>query len=149
MTNKKVPKSQKQYVRGIIHNLSLQRWTSQEIADFLHEKKIMIARRTVSQIRNAIEKSAEKWYIELRQSRYKYIAHFKERIDSLLSYQKQLHEIIASSKKDEVKIRAISELTTIEMNIFSLWKQLPDLDIVDKVKQDTSSSRSSKNIFNS
>ena len=116
MTNKKVPKSQKQYVRGIIHNLSLQRWTSQEIADFLHEKNIMIARRTVSQIRNAIEKSAEKWYIELKQSRYKYIAHFKERIDSLLSYQKQLHEIIASSKKDEVKIRAISELTSIEMN---------------------------------
>ena len=119
MTNRKVPKvpkSQKQYVRGIIHNLSLQRWTSQEIADFLHEKNIMIARRTVSQIRNATEKSAEKWYIELRQSRYKYIANFKERIDSLLSYQKQLHEIITSSKKDEVKIRAISELTTIEMN---------------------------------
>jgi hypothetical protein len=55
-----------------------------------------------------------------------------QRLDSLLSYQKKLHDIIAATNKDEVKIRAISELSTIEMNIFSLWKQLPNLDIVDQ-----------------
>ena len=61
----KVAKSQRQYVRGIIHNLSLQRWTSQEISDYLHdEKKIDIARSTVNSIRRQIEKQAEKWYIE-------------------------------------------------------------------------------------
>ena len=50
-------------------------------------------------------------------------------MDSLLSYQKILHDVIASTKKDEIKIRAISELTNIEMHIFNLWKQLPNLDI--------------------
>ena len=46
----------------------------------------------------------------------------------------------------KVKIRAISELTTIEMNIFSLWKQLPDLDIVDKVKQEQEATREERRV---
>jgi hypothetical protein len=31
----------------------------------------------------------------------------------------------------DIVIRAISELHRIEMSIFSLWKQLPDLEIID------------------
>ena len=56
----------------------------------------MISRSRVTQIRRSMEKQAEKWYFELRESRYKYVAMFKERIDSLFSYQKKLHEIINS-----------------------------------------------------
>ena len=75
MEHKKSSRAEKQYVRGIIHNLSLQRWTDQEIADYLlNEKKIEIARTTVNGIKNQMEKKAEKWYLELRDSRYKYIA---------------------------------------------------------------------------
>jgi hypothetical protein len=130
----KLSKSERQYVRGIIHNLSFQRWTSQEIADYLHEEKgLDIARITVNRIRNQVERQAEKWYIELRKSTFKYIAIYKERIDSLFSYQKKLHEIIKETEKDEVKLRAISELHSIEMDIFNLWKQLPNLDIVDSM----------------
>ncbi len=134
MKHRKVAKSHKHYVRGIIHNLSLQRWTDQEIADYLKEEtKIDIARSTVSKIKNQIEKQTEKWYIELRQSRYKYIAVYKERLDSLLSYQKRLHEIVAkrSEAYPEIAIRAIAELHRIEISIFNLWKQLPNLDMVD------------------
>ena len=95
MTNRKVPKSQKQYVREIIHNFSLQRWSDYEIADFLNDEKgITLSRSAVTHIRDRMEKEAEKWYFELRESRYKYVAMFKERIDSLFSYQKKLHEII-------------------------------------------------------
>ena len=137
MANKKLPKSEKQYVRGIIHNLSLQRWTDQEITDYLNtEHKTMLSRSAISHIRTQIEKSAEKWYINLKQSRYKYIANYKERLDSLLSYQRRLNEIVAATKKDEVKIRAISELHSIEKTIFDLWKQLPTLDISNQVKQE-------------
>jgi hypothetical protein len=82
-------------------------------------------------MRNHVELKAEKWYIELKQSTYKYIAIYKERIDSLFSYQKKLHEIISTTKKPKVQLRAISELHSIEMSIFSLWKQLPDLQIDD------------------
>ena len=136
MERRKVAKSEKQYLRGIIHNLSLQKWTDQDIVDYLRdEKSIDIGRSTVTKIKNQISKEAEKWYIELRQSTYKYIATYKERLDSLLSYQKKLHDIISNTKKDEVKIRAISELHSIEMDLFNLWKQLPDLDIVDQERE--------------
>ena len=84
---------------------------------------------TISKMRNQTERKAEKWYIELRNSTFKYIAIYKERIDSLFSYQKKLHEIIAATKKPEVQIRAISELHSIEMSIFNIWKQLPDLQV--------------------
>jgi len=136
----KFTKTEKQYLRGVIHNLSFQRLTDQEIVQWLHdEKQINLDRSTVSKIRNRVEQQAEKWYIELKQSRYKYIVTYKERIDSLLSYQKNLHEIISSSKKPEVQVRAISELHSIEMSIFSLWKQLPNLEMVDNGSQNNSS----------
>jgi hypothetical protein len=132
-------KAQKQYVRGLVHNLSLERLTDQEISDYLHtEKNIDLARITINGIRRSIEKQAEKWYIELRHSRYKYIASYKERIDSLLSYQKKLHQIIDFYIKPpdqmvetDTVIRAISELHKIEISIFSLWKQIPDLAIIN------------------
>lgn len=128
----KLSKTERQYVRGIIHNLSLQRWTSQEIADYLHkEKGLDIARVTVNRIRNLVEEQAAKWYVELKKSTTIYIAAYKERLDSLFSYQKKLHEIIDTTRKDEVKIRCVSELHSIEMDIFNLWKQLPNLDVPD------------------
>ena len=140
MSHNKSSKEQKQYVRAIIQNLSLQRFTDTEMVDYLSDKGIILARTTVNGIKKQIEREAEKWYIELRQSRYKYIATYKQRIDSLLSYQKKLHDIISNTKKDEVKIRAISELHSIEMDLFNLWKQLPDLDIVDQERESNSNS---------
>lgn len=95
------------------------------------EKNMKISRSTISRIINTIEESAEKWYIELRQSRYKFIATYKERLDSLLSYQKKLNEILTCTKKEETKIRAITALQSIELDIFNIFKQLPDLSIED------------------
>jgi hypothetical protein len=131
MEHKKQSKSEKQYLRGVIHNLSLQRWTDQEITDYLREKGTNIARTTVNSIKNQIEKQAENWYIELRQSRYKFVATYKERLDSLLLYQKKLNDILDSSKKEETKIKAITALQSIELDIFNIFKQLPDLRIED------------------
>jgi hypothetical protein len=139
MERRKVAKSEKQYLRGIIHNLALQKWTDQDIVNYLlEEKSIDIGRSTVTKIKNQIEHEAEKWYIELKKSTYKFVAIYKERIDSLFSYQKKLHEIINDTNKPEVQLRAISELHSIEMSIFSLWKQLPDLDIVDSPQKEES-----------
>jgi hypothetical protein len=132
MKHNKRTKAEQEYVSAMIQNLSLQRLTDQEIVDYLHnEKQIEIARSTVTNIRNRVERKASKWYQDLRASTTKYIAAYKERLDSLFKYQNKLHQIIDSTKKDEVKIRAICELHSIEMDIFNLWKQLPDLDIID------------------
>jgi hypothetical protein len=124
-------KLEREYVKAIVYNLSFQRITDQEIVQWFHdEKQIDLNRSTISKMRKQVESKAEKWYIELKRTSYKYIAAYKERLDSLFSYQKKLHEIIHATMKDEVKIRAISELHSIEMDIFNLWKQLPNLDIV-------------------
>ncbi len=150
MKHRNSTNSQKQYLRCIIHNLSLQRLTDQEIVDYLNnEKNIDIARSTVTGIKNKIEKEAEKWYIELRQSRYKFIATYKERLDSLLSYQKKLNDIISTARKPETQIRAISELHSIENSIFSLWKQLPNLTIVDsQTREDSGYNRDEQPMIN-
>ena len=142
---RKVTREHRQYVRGIIQNLSLQRWQDQEIADYLNnEKGITLSRSAVTHIRIRMERQAEKWYFELRESRYRYVAMFKERIDSLLSYQKKLHEIITSTststdaegeheQKPEVKIKAITELHAIEVTLFTMWKQLPNLYVNNNI----------------
>ena len=90
-----------------------------------------------------MERRAEKWYFELRESRYRYVAMFKERIDSLLSYQKKLHDIINISSTDveggeheqrpEAKIKAITELHAIEVTLFQMWKQLPNLYVNNNI----------------
>ncbi len=143
MRKKKVTQEQRQYIRGVIHNLALQRWQDKEIAEFLNnEKGIKLTRSSVTYIRNRMERQAEKWYFELRESRYRYVAIFKERIDSLFSYQKKLHEIIASTSTDaegeheqrpEVKIKAITELHAIEVTLFTMWKQLPNLYVNNSI----------------
>ena len=134
MKHANLSKAEKEYVRAIVHNFSLSRWTDQEIVEYLHtEKKIEIARTSVNHIRHQISKQAEKWYIELRSSTFKYIATYKERIDSLYSYQKKLHEIIAATNNKMVQIKAISELHSIELSIFGMWKQLPNLAVTDEV----------------
>ena len=132
---RRVSNSQREYIRGIIHNLSLQRWQDQEIADYLNDEKgITLSRSYVTQIRNRMERQAEKWYFELRESRYRYVAMFKERIDSLFSYQKKLHEIVKSdTEKSDVKIKAITELHSIEVTLFTMWKQLPNLYVNNSI----------------
>ena len=61
---------------------------------------------------------------------------------ALLSYQKKLHEIIASTYPDaegeheqrpEVKIKAIAELHAIEVTLFTMWKQLPNLYVNNSI----------------
>jgi DNA-directed RNA polymerase specialized sigma54-like protein len=53
MERRKVAESEKQYLRGIIHNLSLQKWTDQDIVNYLRdEKTIDIGRSTVTKIKN-------------------------------------------------------------------------------------------------
>ena len=134
--HRKLSKTEKQYLRGMIHNLSLQRWTDQEIVNYLQdEKKIEIARSTVNGIKNQIEKEARKWYLELQFSRYKYLASYKERLDSLFSYQKKLNEIIEFYIHEHVYpdtvIKAIAELHSIELSILNLLRNLPSMHLDD------------------
>ena len=65
-------KAEKQYIKGIVHNYSLQRWSDQDIVNYLREeKKIKIARSTVTTIENKVAEEAGNWYLELRESSYR------------------------------------------------------------------------------
>ena len=133
----KFTKAERQYIKGIVHNYSLQRWSDRDIVDYLHnEKKIDLTKSMISKIRNQVVEEAVDWYLELRESGSKYVAVYKERLDSLLSYQKKLHDIISVSEKPEVQVRAISELHSIEMSVFSLFKELPQFEIRPEIEQE-------------
>lgn len=59
--------------------------------------------------------------LELRESGYKSIAFYKERLHSLLFYQKKL----ANSSTPEIGVRAIAELHRIEMSLHTIFQELP------------------------
>lgn len=131
----KYTKAERQYIKGIVHNYALQRWSDQDIVDYLHtEKKIDLTKSMISKIRNQVEQQAEEWYLELKQSRYLYLAHFKERIDTLYSVEKQLWEI-ANDKHNQVVDRrgALAEIHHTEKTLSSLYdisRYLTDVGIV-------------------
>ena len=59
--------NQRQYIRGIIHNLSLQSWQDEEIADYINnEKNITLSRSAVTRIRNQNRETGRKMYFDLR-----------------------------------------------------------------------------------
>jgi maleate cis-trans isomerase len=66
----KLTKPERQYLKGIVCSLSIEKNTDQQIQEFLKEKGIEVTRSHITHIRNDIEKSAEKWYNELRSSKY-------------------------------------------------------------------------------
>jgi hypothetical protein len=130
-------KAEREYVKGIVRNLSLQRYTDREIAQWLYdEKQIPIDRSTISKIRRQAEKNASDWYLRVRGSSSKYIMIYKDRLDPLLSYQKTLHDIIKHcGKTPEIIIRSISELHRIEITLHNLMKELPGGIEVNKVEE--------------
>jgi hypothetical protein len=82
----------------------------------------------ISKIRNQAEEDAASWYSKLRDSGATHIAIYKDRLDSLLSYQKKLHEIINQfGNAPELVIRAIAELQGIEISFHNLMKELPSV----------------------
>jgi hypothetical protein len=119
-------KSRKSVHKCIVHNYSLQRCTGQDIVDYLREeKKLNIAKSTVTTIKNKVVEEAGNWYLKLRKSSYKTIAFYKERLDSLLSYQKKLNDIMDGSEVPEIRIRAIAELHRIEMSLHTIFQEFP------------------------
>lgn len=140
----KFTKTERQYIKGMVQNLSLQRLTDQDIVNYLHnEKKIEITRSMVTKIKNAVEEEAADWYLDLRESSYKSIAFYKERIDSLLSYQKRLNKIIEFYMQDgqilysDTIIKAIAELHRIEMSVHSIFNEFPHAQYdIEQTKSD-------------
>jgi hypothetical protein len=123
MERKKLSKSEKEYLKGIIGTLALEKLNDREIQVYLKEDKgIDIERITVNKIRLQIQRNASKWYNELRASKFLYIAHFKERIDTTYRVEKKLWDILndpGASKIEQVK--ACTEIRNNEMFLSNLY----------------------------
>src|SRR6266540_2610194 len=126
--------AERETVKSIVAAFSIKRIPD---TDIIQEIKIKtgksVSRMTLFNLKQRIEKESYKWYTELRDSRYAYLATFKDRIDSFFSYQKKLHEIInnTSNKNDPgIQIKAISELVHIETSVYNTYKDLAGLNII-------------------
>jgi hypothetical protein len=113
----------------MIAHLSFERYTEREIVEELKNRDppINLSKTAIHDIRVALEKQAEKWYIDLRDSRYRYLATYKDRIDSLFKYQNMLHKAIQNREMD--KLSAIKELHSIERTIKDIYKEIPQIGV--------------------
>lgn len=125
----KFTKPESKFLQGIVYGLTLDRFSDSEIVHYLkNQHNISIERSTVYKIRKRIEKEGKTWYEQLRQSDYKYIYTFKERIDSLNRYQRKLNEIMNKEEtSDLLKIQAIKELHKIEISLAKLYGNLSNV----------------------
>lgn len=92
----------------------------------------MLSKSAVHDIKIGIESKAEKWYMQLRDSRFKYLAIYKDRIDSLFKYQKMLHDLYHNPKSKTDKVRIIAQLQSLEMDILNIHKQVPDINTMSE-----------------
>jgi hypothetical protein len=119
---KKYTQAEKQYLKGIIGTLALEKHDDVQIQTFLKEKGIDINRSTIGKHRRSVAKSAEKWYNELRKSKFLYIAHFKERIDTTYKVENKLWSIANDSQTERSEvIKACAEITKNEMFLSNLY----------------------------
>jgi hypothetical protein len=125
----KFTKAESNFLQGIVHGLTLDRFSDSEIVQYLKDQhNIIIERSTVHKIRKRIEKEGKTWYEQLRQTDYKYIYIYKERIDSLNRYQRKLNEILNKEvSSDLLKIQAIKELHKIEITLAKLYDNLSNV----------------------
>jgi hypothetical protein len=146
---KKYSKSEKEYLKSIIGTLALEKQSDKEIQQFLNaEKKIDIDRTTVNKYRLQIQRNASKWYNELRASKFLYIAHFKERIDTVYKVQKNLWDIVNNPQEQTSERRgALAEIHHTEKTLSALYdisRYLTDRIEKDYADRDSTDNRENK-----
>lgn len=78
-------------IRQYVLDCSIRRFTSQETAEYLKQKSLPVDVRTVKRYRARIRESAQTWVARLAKSkRAEYIAEYRERIDEVQLYKKEL-----------------------------------------------------------
>jgi hypothetical protein len=88
--------------------------------------------RTVKRYRARIRESAQNWVAKLAKSkRAEYIAEYKERIDEVHLYKKELLKLVDDQKVDaHTKIEAIGKLLTCTGQLIQLYDCMPLLNAI-------------------
>ena len=114
--------------KQIILDCQIRRLTDRETLEYFRINGINdISLPTLKRYKIQIRQGAQKWIASLvRSKRAEYIAEFKERIDEMLTYQKEFWKIYNNdNKKPPVRVMALRGLMDSTMRLTELYDALP------------------------
>ena len=127
MSVAKVTPEKAERIRQYVPDCSIRRLTVEETAEYLHQNGLPSNVRTVKRYTSKIRESAQNWIARLAKSkRADYIAGYKERIDEVRAYQRELWNIC--NDKDtfqRLKVEAISKLLDCTARLVELYDAIP------------------------
>lgn len=121
-------------IKDIIATLSLKRISDDQIIEFITGRmNKTMSIRNLKRYKASIKKDSYKWYQTMRESRYEYIAAYKERINEIISLQELHHEIIIRNRNSpQIQLQAAAELHRLNITYSNY------LDVLPHVINDTS-----------
>jgi hypothetical protein len=114
--------------KQIILDCQIRRLTDRETLEYFRINGINdISLPTLKRYKTQIRQGAQKWIASLvRSKRAEYIAEFKERIDEMLTYQKEFWKIYNDDNtKPPVRVMALRGLMDSTMRLTELYDVLP------------------------
>jgi len=114
--------------KQIILDCQIRRFTDREILEYFQINGINdISLLTIKRYKSQIRQGAQKWIANLaRSKRAEYIAEYRERIDEILTYQKEFWKIYNNDNtKPPVKVMALRGLMDSTMRLTELYDALP------------------------
>lgn len=128
----KVPPEKAEQITQYVLDCSVWRLTAQETAEYLTLRGFPIDIRTVKRYRARIRASACKWIDTLAKSkRADYIATFKERIDEIHAYQRELWFICNNRAiHPRTRVEAIAKLMDCTSRLTDLYERVPVLTAI-------------------
>jgi hypothetical protein len=129
---KGVTRQQAEQITQYVNDCSIWRLTAQETAEYLTTKGFPIDIRTVKRYRARIRASASKWIDTLAKSkRADYIATFKERIEEIHAYQRELWLICNNrTTHPRTRVEAIAKLMDCTLKLTDLYERVPILTAI-------------------
>jgi hypothetical protein len=128
----KVTPEKTEQITQYVLDCNVWRLTAQETAEYLTMRGFPIDIRTVKRYRARIRASASKWIDTLAKSkRADYIATFKERIDEIHAYQRELW-LICYNKNiiPRTRVEAIARLMDCTGRLTDLYERVPVLTAI-------------------
>jgi hypothetical protein len=127
-----VTRQKAEQITQYVNDCSIWRLTAQETAEYLTTKGFPIDIRTVKRYRARIRASASKWIDTLAKSkRADYIATFKERIDEINAYQRELWLICNNrNTHPRTRVEAIAKLMDCTSRLTDLYERVPVLTAI-------------------
>ena len=122
-------KSQREYLRHLVLDTQLQRFSTQESLDYIYSKlRTRISESYLFRVKRQIIESAGTQLEYLSQSRNAYFASYFERINEAYKLQRETYKIYNSSTEDDnCKMRCLLQLKELTVLLTDLYNLLPNI----------------------